>query len=153
MIRAADETIHTVEIPVSRFSLMVPSASIAEIVNVSEMTPIPLTQHWVRGAIGWRMLGVPVVSFETLVGGGALRDPSPGSKIVIFYPMQGRAEWEFYGILSSSEPRPHTVNSGASFPALASELPDTPFVAAGIKVGGRLMLIPDTEALRQAFYP
>jgi hypothetical protein len=34
-----------------------------------------------------------------------------------------------------------------------SELPDSPYIAAGLKVDGRLMLIPDLEALKKAFYP
>jgi len=37
--------------------------------------------------------------------------------------------------------------------ATAADLPDSPYVAAGLKVGDKLMLIPDFAALKKVFYP
>ena len=37
--------------------------------------------------------------------------------------------------------------------AISAELPDTPYIAAGLKVEERLMFIPDFEALKKVFYP
>jgi chemosensory pili system protein ChpC len=151
MAHQAPGRIHTLEIPVSQFSLLVPSANVAEVINVGDITPIPFTQTWVLGAVGWRHLGVPVVSFESLLG-LVQQDPQAHSKLVVFYPLRGRREWEFFSLLSTSEPRPHAVDDNLVLPASASDLPDSPFIAAGLRVEERVMLIPDIDRLRRAFY-
>ena len=45
------------------------------------------------------------------------------------------------------------MDSALALAATSAELPDTPYVAAGLKLGGRLLAIPDLEALKKAFYP
>lgn len=152
MATAAQDRIHALEVPLRDATLLLPSANIAEVVNVGEITPIPLAPAWMLGATPWRTLAVPVVSFEALIGGAA-GAVAPGSKIVILYPLNGRRDWEFYGVLTHAEPRPQTVDSARAVAATNAELPDTPYVAAGLKLGGRLLAIPDLEALKKAFYP
>lgn len=149
---AIQERVHSLEIPLAQFSLIVPSATIAEVKNLNELAPIAGGASCVIGAFGWRMLAVPVVSFELLLGEG-IRPPTHGSKIVIFYPLAGRREWEFFGILTASEPRPHAVDAAAMIAAEPDELPESEFVAAGIKIDGRLLAIPDLTALRGVLYP
>ncbi len=151
MARVAAERIHSLEIPISQTSLLIPSASIAEVVNLSDIVTVPFGQPWLIGAMGWRMLAVPVISFDGLLG-WPTQPPQLHSKLVIFYPMPGRKQWEFFGLLSSAEPRPHAVDSGNSFVAAGTELPASPYVASGLKIGGRLMLIPNLETVRQLFY-
>ena len=143
--------LHTLELPLQNIPLIIPSAVVAEVINPPLLTPVPYGQPWLRGVIGWRTLAVPVVSFEALMGVAA---PERGSesKVVIFYPMNGRREWEFYGVLVASEPRPQALD-GSQPAAGQAELPDTPYIAAGIKIGDKVLAIPDLEAMKKAFYP
>lgn len=143
--------LHTLELPLQNIPLLIPSAVVAEVINPPLLTPVPFGQPWLRGVVGWRTLVVPVVSFETLMGVDA---PERGteSKIVIFYPMSGRRDWEFYGLLVASEPRPQALD-GSQPAAGQAELPDTPYIAAGIKIGDKVLAIPDLEAMKKAFYP
>lgn len=152
MATPALERIHALELPLRGATLLVPSANVAEVVNVGDFTPVPLAPAWLLGVTPWRTLAVPVVSFEALMG-GTVTPPTPNSKVVIFYPLPGRRDWEFYGLLTHAEPRPQTVDSALALAATSAELPDTPYVAAGLKLGGRLLAIPDLEALKKAFYP
>jgi hypothetical protein len=55
-------------------------------------------------------------------------------------------------MFATGEPRPQVLD-GSQPVAEASELPDSPYIAAGLKVDGRVMLIPDLDALKKAFYP
>ena len=143
--------LHTLELPLQNIQLLIPSAVVAEVINPPLLTAVPFGQPWLRGVIGWRTLAVPVVSFETLMGAAA---PERGteSKVVIFYPMNGRREWEFYGLLVATEPRPQALD-GSQSAASQAELPDTPYIAAGIKIGDKVLAIPDLEAMKKAFYP
>lgn len=152
MTNAAEERIHSLEIPLSGASLLVPSAAVAEVTNPTEFFPVPGTPPWLLGVIGWRSQAVPVVSFEALLGEPAAA-ALPSSKIVVFYPIAGRREGDFYGVLSLSEPRPQSITSNTVETENPERLPDTPLIAAGVKIRGRTLLIPDFDALRAAFYP
>jgi len=151
MARAPRDQIHALAIPTRVGALLVPSATIAEVVNVPALTPIPLAPAWLLGAIGWRTLAVPVISIDALFGKAPVL-PGTLSKAVVFYPLSGRFQWEYFALLSSAEPRPQPVDASAVSMA-ASELPSSPYVAAGVKIGGQPLWIPDFEALKQAFYP
>jgi len=143
--------LHSLEVPLDGSTLLVPSAAVAEVINPQKFVPVPFSQPWLNGAIGWRTLAVPVISFETLLGAPAHTHPEAG-KIVIFYPLSGRKDWEFFAMFAMAEPRPQLLD-GSQPVADASELPASPHVAAGLKVEGRLMLIPDFEAMKKVFYP
>ncbi len=149
---AAEEHIHSLEIPLAEGSLLVPSAAVAEVANPTELFSLPGTPRWVLGVIGWRAQAVPVVSFEALMGRAA-SFVTPASKIVVFYPLAGRRENEFYALLSASEPRPQTVTPGAVQPQDPAQLPDTPLIAAGVRLKDRVLLIPDFDVLHRMFYP
>jgi chemotaxis signal transduction protein len=152
--RANVSRLHALEIPLRDLALLVPSATIAEIVTLTRLTPLPFAPPWAIGVVPWRTLAVPVVSFEALLG-RAPAAPAASSKIVVFYPLTGRREWEFFGVLTVSEPRPRALDGAAAGvePAAASELPASTYVASGIKLNGHAIAIPDLEAMRKAFYP
>ena len=152
MSRQNQDSIHALAVPTGVGVLLVPSATIAEVVNMMTLAPIPLASPWLLGAVSWRSLAVPVVSFEALLGKPPLA-PAPTSKAIVFYPLTGRSQWEFFAILSSAEPRPQPVDASAIAVAPV-DLPQSPYIAAGLKVGtGQAMWIPHFDALKQVFYP
>lgn len=146
------ERIHTLEVPLATLSLLVPSASIAEVATLSAITPIPFAAPWLIGAVGWRTLAVPVVSFEALLTGKPVA-PRLQSRIVILYPLPGRGNEDFIGVLTASEPRPRTIDAAAAVAVTAADLPSSPYIASGLRIESRAMAIPDLEALKRAFYP
>ncbi len=152
MAQPALDRIHALEIPLRGATLLLPSANVAEVTNPGALAAVPLAPSWLLGVMSWRTLAVPVVSFEALMG-GTVSPSAPGSKVVILYPLNGRRDWEFYGLRTHAEPHPQTVDSARTIAATRAELPDTPYVAAGLKLGGRLLVIPDLDTLKKAFYP
>ena len=86
MAAQAQQSIHLVEIPTDRLPLLVPSATIAEIINVGELSPLPLAPPWVLGVTGWRTKAVVVVSFEALLAGTIT---TPGPPIIIITSRAG----------------------------------------------------------------
>lgn len=147
----AQDRIHSLEIPLSEVSLLVPSAVIAEVVTAGSLSRVPGSPHWLVGVLGWRLQAVPVISFDALLGGQATA-ASDASKIVVFYPLPGRKPTEFFGVLTQSEPRPQSIDATAAIAAEPNELPDTPYLAAGLKNDGQLLCIPDFDALKKLFY-
>jgi chemosensory pili system protein ChpC len=143
--------LHSLEVPLDGRTLLVPSAAVAEVINPQSLALVPFSQPWMNGALGWRTLAVPVISFESLLGAVPKARTATG-KIVIFYPLGGRKDWEFFAMFATGEPRPQLLD-GSQPVAEGSELLDSPYIAAGLKVDGRLMLIPDFETMKKAFYP
>lgn len=142
--------IHLLEIPTTSVQFLVPSATIAEVVNVGEFTKIPQSPAWCIGAIAWRNRAVPIISFEALLGDA---EPwiGPKSKILVFFPIPGRHKSEFFGVVSTSEPQPHSIVMTEGM--LSSPPKDSRYIASAVNIRGRVIAIPDLEALKQAFYP
>jgi chemotaxis signal transduction protein len=150
--RQTADRVHTLEIPIGGLSLLLPSATIAEVVGAPELSPVPLGQPWLLGAIGWRTLAVPVVSFEALLGGAASA-PGPGSKVVILYPFPGRADWQFVALLTAAEPRPRSIDGAEVVAIEPADLPESPYLASGLRHRGTLLAIPNLDALKAVFFP
>ena len=144
--------LHSLEVPLDGITLLVPSAAVAEVTNPFDLHPVPGAPAWLLGVIGWRAQAVPLISFEGMIGQAAT-SVQPSSKIVVFYPITGRRESDFYAILSASEPRPQSVSAATIETEDPTRIPDTPLIAAGVRIKGRTLLIPDFDALRAAFYP
>ncbi len=152
MSRDQAQSLHLLEIPTARLPLLAPSATVAEVVNFTEIGPLPMSPDWVVGVFGWRTQAVPVVSFEALLA-GAQSPPGPRSKVIVFYPLPGRPERDFFGILSNKEPLPRVVDEASGLVLNPAGAVESPFVAATVKLGEKTLLIPDFEALKAAFYP
>ena len=142
---------HLLEIPLSRFHLLVPSATVAEVVTMSPLTTIPRVPPWVVGVLGWRGRAVPVISFEALLMSAA-PEPAARAKMVVFYPLPGRSASEFFAMLSIREPQPRVIADAAEVIASPAGAVESPFVASTVKLGESTLLIPDFEALKTAFY-
>ncbi|MFQ5994762.1 MAG: chemotaxis protein CheW [Acidiferrobacterales bacterium] len=152
MARQPEASVHLVEIPAARFPILVPSATVAEVVTYTEPAPLPLAPHWVLGVFGWRTKAIAVVSFDTLLTGIAAT-PGPRSKIVVFYPLPGTGEADFFGVLSSKEPFPRVVDESSGLAPSSTGEVESAYVAATVRLRERTLLIPSFDALKEAFYP
>ena len=146
--KTATQAVHTLLIPTASMSLLTPSAIVAEVVNVPQILPVPFSPPWVIGAIAWRQRAVSVVAFEALLG-DKVAAPNSHSKIMIFFPLPGRKETEFFGIMTSSEPQPHTIGNTEG---MLHEAPESRFIAAALRLGNTIAGIPDMEVLKKTFY-
>lgn len=148
--KAAQDRIHTLLVPLGTTNLLVPSALIAEVVNVAPLQPMPLSEPWLLGLMNWRSRPVPVVSFDMLLGGD-IPQPGPRAKIVIFYPLEGRQPWDFFGVITTAEPQPRTFHDSA---ALSQTLDNSsPYFAVTLQLDKTVAGIPNLQALRSLFYP
>lgn len=147
--KAAPGSVHTLLIPTQHTSLLVPSATIAEVINPVNLIRQPYSPAWCVGLIGWRAHAVPIISLEILEGKPA-PTPGPRSKYVIFFPFPGCNPWEFFGILSSAEPQPHTIVDTSE---MRTETPKLPYAASALNMNNNIAVIPDMAKLKAAFFP
>lgn len=150
----AREQVQTLLLPLQQAALLVPTALVAEVVNVDEdLQPMPRSADWVVGLLNWRARPVPVVSFEALLG-GAPASRGRRSKVVVFYPLPGRKSWEFFGVLTAAEPQPRefTDIEAANLKDAAVESGNS-YIAMSVRLDHLTAGIPDFEALGRLFYP
>lgn len=147
------DRLHALVIPTQRDSILVPSAMTAEILNLPSLAPIPFSEPWVLGLAVWRHRAVPVVSFEVLTNAGPVPTPHRRAKLVVFHPLPGRNEWEFFAIVASSDPQPYTVTQELPVVASLSARPQDRCIGATVKLGRSNVIIPDMDAIRSRFYP
>ena len=152
MKQTAGQQIHVLQIPVDQLTAVVPISNTAEVINVGEVTPIPCSPNWVLGAVAWRKRAIPVITFESMLG-RPLSATTSRSKIVVFNPLQGRRDWEFFGMLATSEPHPAVVDNTQPLQASTTDYADNPYVAAEIRLQEGIGLIPNLVNLTRLFYP
>ena len=141
---------HVLEIPTSGAPLILPSAVVAEIINISELVAAPQMPSWCVGIAGWRQHGVPVVSFEALTGQAAT-PPGARGKLAIMFPFPGQPQHQFFGFISTAEPQPHLLSSSNS---MGVESPVTsPFIASAVNVNGTIGVVPNFDTLRTIMFP
>src|SRR5690625_2399037 len=60
--------IRGVLIPISGARLLLPNATVSEVITLSTPEPIPGAPDWLLGRVGWRGWRLPLVAFSTLAG-------------------------------------------------------------------------------------
>lgn len=145
--------VQTLLLPLQQIGLLVPTALIAEVVNLEDLVPVPRSPRWMLGVLNWRARPVPVVSFDELLG----QTPQPAgrrAKLVVFYPLAGRQPWEYFAVLSAAEPQPRAFSEqDTTHLKGAVSVSASPYVAMALNLGGELAAIPNFDALHKAFYP
>ncbi len=142
--------VHTLLIAMDFGYLLVPSAMVAEVLPLPTVYGADVARHWILGQINWRGLSIRAVSFERMVSD--LRPTLENySRIVVFYPLPGRGDRDYFGILSSKDPRSTLVNEDL-VPRSLPENVSGRYIASVIEVSGEAAAIPDLDALATAVY-
>lgn len=152
MAEVLTHSMHALLIPTTRVPLLVPSAITAEIMAVPRLNPLPFSEHWLMGVVAWRGRAVPVVSFEQLLGDRNPPMVHGRSKVVVFQPLTGMSEWDFFAILASADPQPYTINGATDLKAAATPVA-SPMAAATVTVGRTAVVIPNMDELKRVLYP
>ncbi|MHB1565670.1 MAG: chemotaxis protein CheW [Acidiferrobacter sp.] len=143
-----NDRVHTLLLPIGDHALLVPSALVAEVSLLPEILPQPLSPPWVAGVLNWRSRPVTLCDLTRLWSPGIIAGPR--SRIAVFYPLAGRAPWEFFALLTSAEPQPHTLDDAGTLLTNADN--ENPYFAATLVLDRRAVAIPDLGALARLFY-
>ncbi|HUW98817.1 MAG TPA: chemotaxis protein CheW [Acidiferrobacter sp.] len=144
----ANNRVHALLLPVNDRFLLVPSALVAEIGMVHDLTPVPLSPPWMLGVLNWRFRPVPVCDLARFWGPPVT--PNQKSRAIVFYPLPGRKPTEFFALVTSAEPQPRTIDTPAVL--LTDEDAVHPYLAVSLDIDSRRAGILDLEALKGLFY-
>ena len=139
--------IRGVLIQVTDARLLLPNATIAEVLSFASPDAMENAPDWMLGKIRWRGWQLPLVSFSRFAG-IAEEDGGLGSKVVVLKNLGGDAKRPFFALLTQGFPRLVTVTDAALVQeADVDQLPDG--VLSRVRLNEDDALVPDLVAIEE----
>ncbi|MBQ4854517.1 chemotaxis protein CheW [Rhodanobacter sp. B2A1Ga4] len=135
--------IRCVLVPVGNLRLLLPNATIAEVVTQSAPEPVAGAPAWLLGRIAWRGWRVPLVSFTALAGTEE-GDAELSVRVAVLKALGGNPKLPFIAVLTQGFPRLTTLNAELIIPTHDGK-PLPPGVRAHVLVRDDVAMIPDLE--------
>lgn len=101
--------IRGVLITVSEGRLLLPNASVAEVITFSEPEPVADAPEWLLGRIRWRGWRLPLLSFSRFAG-WSQEEGQLGAKVAVLKALGGNPKLPYFAVLSQGFPRLVTVS-------------------------------------------
>ena len=135
--------IRCVLVPVGDLRLLLPNATIAEVITQSTPEPVEGAPDWLLGRIAWRGWRVPLVSFTRLAG-TAEGDVELTMRVAVLKALGGDPKLPFIAVTTQGFPRLTTLNAELIIPTHdGKDLPAG--VRAQVLVRDDVAMIPDLE--------
>jgi len=97
--------IHCMLIPTDLETLLLPTSTMAEVIDYSTPEPMDSTPPWLLGQVEWESRQVPVFSFSALINGTDVGEIPPKPKIMILKSLSGSARLPYLGLVLGGLPR------------------------------------------------
>jgi chemosensory pili system protein ChpC len=90
--------------------LLLPNATIAEVLSYADPDPIANAPEWLLGRMRWRGWQLPLIAFARLSGIAAEKG-GLGSKVIVLKALGGDPKFPYFAVLTQGFPRLVTVSS------------------------------------------
>ena len=139
--------IRCVLVPAGDLRLLLPNATVAEVITLPTPEPVEGAPEWLLGRIAWRGWRVPLVAFARLAEAGE-GDPELAVRVAVLKALGGDPELPFLAVLTQGFPRLTTLNAELIIPTHdGTALP--PGVRAQVLVRDDMAVIPDLEMIER----
>lgn len=133
--------IRGVLISVTGGRLLLPNASVAEVITYSEPETLGNVPDWLMGRVRWRGWRLPLISFSRLAG-WAPEGGQMGAKVAVLKALGGNPKLPFFAVLSQGFPRLVTVSASAL--SESHDIKDLPLgVHARVTLNDDPAVVPD----------
>jgi len=140
----SETEVRSVMVPVTGGDLLLPNATVAEMISFAEPDPIPEAVDWVLGTILWHGWQVPVISFAGLIDEAGKEDLR-GARICILKTLIDTDRMPYMAIVTQGHPKLVTLTAD-NFEEIPTE--SNPIAVAGrAEVEGRDAIVPDLDRL------
>jgi chemosensory pili system protein ChpC len=104
--------IRGVMISVTEGRVLLPNATVSEVITFALPEPVPNAPAWLLGRIRWRGWRLPLISFARLAG-YAQQEGELGAKVVVLKALGGNPKIPYFAMLTQGFPRLVTVAADA----------------------------------------
>ena len=141
--------IRGVLIQVTGGRLLLPNATIAEVLSYADPEPVADTPDWLLGRIRWRGWQLPLIAFSRL-SGIAKESGGLGTKVIVLKALGGDAKAPYFAMLTQGFPRLVTVSPDT---VVADDSAADDALPAGVQARVLLnedgALLPDLEGIER----
>lgn len=102
--------IRSVLIPITERRVLLPNATVAEVITFANPDPVADSPDWLRGRVVWRGWRVPVFSLSILAG-WTERESEAGAKIAVMKALGGHKELPYIAMVTQGFPRLVTIDA------------------------------------------
>lgn len=145
---ANNDEIHGVLIQAGAEHLLLPNATVAEVLVNEPIEPMDNMPNWLVGTIAWHGWKVPLLSFAAFTGQGD-EPPMAKKKLVVLKALGAEPSLPYFALLTASFPHLIAVpRDGLLADASEDALP--PGVNARVLLGEHSAVLPNLEAIEAA---
>ncbi|MCW5581051.1 MAG: chemotaxis protein CheW [Luteimonas sp.] len=145
----ATQDIRAVLIQTETSRLLLPNATISEVLSYADPEPVENAPDWLLGRIRWRGWRLPLLAFAQLPGQG-VEQRGLGSKVVVLKSLGGEASLPFFALLTKGFPRLVSVSRDALLADDAGGAAAVQGVRAYVRLNDETVAIPDIDGIEQA---
>jgi len=145
MSYANNDEIRGVLIQAGEERVLLPNATVAEVMSRVPVEPLSDKPRWLVGQIGWHGWKVPLLSFARFSGMGE-EQAAVNNKIVVLKALGGNADLPYFALLTASFPQLISVpRDGLLADASEETLPQG--VHMRVLLGEQSALLPDLDVI------
>jgi len=137
--------IRGVMIPVSGAKVLLPNATVAEVITYSVPEKIANAPAWLLGRLSWRGWRLPLFSFAML-SGAASQEGVGNAKVAVLKALSGNAKMPFIAMLAQGFPRLTTITPDLLIPT-GDDAHRAPGVHAQVLVRDDQAVIPNLDQI------
>ena len=145
----ASSDIRAVLIQTEFSRLLLPNATISEVLSYAEPEPVANAPDWLLGSLRWRGWRLPLVAFAPFSGQGR-EQGGLGHKVVVLKTLGGQPTMPFFALLTRGFPRLVTVSRERLQGDEGEGVPQMPGVRAQVRFNDEQALIPDIDGIELA---
>ena len=142
--------IRCVLVPVGNLRLLLPNATVAEVITLPASEPVEGAPPWLLGRIAWRGWRVPLLSFTKLAGVSE-GDSEQAVRVAVLKALGGHADLPFVAVITQGFPRLTTLNAELIIPTHDGK-PLPRGVKAQVLVRDDVAMIPDLESIENEVF-
>jgi chemosensory pili system protein ChpC len=132
-------------IPVTGTRVLLPNATVAEVITYSAPEKIANAPAWLLGRLSWRGWRLPLFSFAML-SGSAAQETVSNAKVAVLKALSGNAKMPFVAMLAQGFPRLTTITPDLLIPT-GDEGEQRPGVHAHVLVREDQAVIPNLDQI------
>ena len=142
---AHKEFIKSIILTLKNELVVVPNASVAEIISVQDVREVENSPRWMLGKARWRGVEVPVVSYEA-AGGDDAQAVNINTQVAVMYSVSEDGEYPYIGLAMHGVPHVSTF-SRDQIRTDEYVSSDHPMVAQKVRINGAAAGILDLFAI------
>ncbi len=144
MSYASNDEIRGVLIQAGQERVLLPNATVAEVMSRVPVEPLADVPRWLVGQIAWYGWKVPLLSFARFSGQG--EDAAAANKVIVLKALGGNPALPYFALLTASFPQLISVpRDGLLADASEDALPGG--VHMRVLLGEQSALLPDLDAI------